>query len=94
MAMSCIRKNFLTSGKKQYQILQKLLVPENAKLVIISPTPEWSENYNLFLCKPQWYRFNLTSDNCKIEKELIDREYKSIITSLERLEEKIKYLYS
>lgn len=87
------KKEFFEKWEKAVSDLAKTFSARNAKLVIISPTPEWSENYNLFLCKPQWYRFNLTSDNCKIEKELIDREYKSIITSLERLEEKNKNIY-
>ena len=58
------------------------LEAKNAKLIISSPTPEWHKDITFPLNK-----------SSKIDKIFFDKEYKSIINFLERIEKQNKNIY-
>ncbi len=88
------RKDFFEQWKEEIFVLASFLEAKNAKIIISSPTPEWYNNFNIHHCRPsQWFNV-LAKKNCKIEKILFEREYKSIISFLEKLDQQNKNVYT
>ena len=84
------RKDFFEMWQRKVFDLASNLEVRNAKLIITTPTPEWKNSQS---CNNiQWFN-KLSTNNCVKEKIFFDREYESIITFLERLEQQNKNVF-
>ncbi len=86
------RRDFFEIWQKKVFDLARNLEVKNAKIIISTPTPEWN-NFNVHYCsKRQWFN-GASKKNCKEEKIFFEKEYKSIIDFLERLQQQNKNVY-